>query len=140
MAFSQEKKGNRNKKKTEGIRKLQYKRKEKRKKTLELTHLITGLTLILDPFFFFIFPSTIGIGIDTLSPPFPQPHLVPLPSSQIRGPDDRPERDESTLEIEVDIDVEVPPSVDLEMIALFQFAVSVPLTPPAVEVPPCKCE
>lgn len=47
------------------------------------------------------------------------------------GPDDRPEHDESTLDIEEDIDVEVPPGADPEILALFSFTFQVPLIPRA---------
>ena len=46
-------------------------------------------------------------------------------------PDDRPEHDESTLDIEVDIDVEVPPGTDPEILAVFSFTFQVPLAPHA---------
>ena len=136
------------KKKTGRKPTLKYKEK-KEKKTLEPSHLITTHPFIPAPLHL---PSNNRNQIRNALFPFPttpsrfssiiEPACPPEPADT----DGRPECDESTLEIEVDIKVKVPPSANLEIMALFSYPFPDPLTPPSaglgakVMYLSCECE
>ena len=116
--FGGEKKRKSKQKKIESSNTREGRKKKKKLSNQPILLQLSHLWLCSIPLFFFILPPTIGIGIDTLSP------LSQSPPSRSSNP-------------------EVPPGADPEMMALFPFAVPVPSTPPAVEVPPrewaCPC-
>jgi hypothetical protein len=94
------------KKKTEKISKLKYKEKKDKKKTLEPTHLITTLTLILHPPLLHLPPNNRNRNRRALYPFLTCITILTffnlfIDPAEPPEPNDRPERYESALEIKV---------------------------------------